>query len=57
LDQAYSSPSYAALAFIHHAGGTHRRTVNGWRAWSNGKGKSLRDLRQEYLNLPTPANQ
>lgn len=48
LEQSYSSPSYAALAGIQDAG-SYRKTVNGWTSWKNKSGKSLAELRDEYL--------
>jgi len=48
LDQAYTSPSYAALACIQEAG-SDRTTVNGWVSWKTRDGKLLSQLRSEYL--------
>jgi len=49
LDQIYSSPSYAALAGIQDAG-SERKTVNGWTSWKNEAGKSLAEIREEFLS-------
>jgi hypothetical protein len=48
LEQQFSSPSYAALAGIQHAG-SDRKTVNGWTSWKNDKNQSLADLRDVFL--------
>ena len=50
LGEKYSSPSYAALAGLQDAG-SDRKTVNGWTSWRTIGGKTLADLRQEYLKL------
>ncbi len=49
LNTIFLSPSYAALAAIQDSGSS-RSTVNGWTAWKTYAGKTLADLRQEYLN-------
>ena len=49
LGQNYSSPSYAALAGIHHAG-SERQTVNGWTSWKTTQGRTLAELREQLLN-------
>jgi len=51
LGKVYSSPSYAALAGIQDAG-SDRETVNGWTSWKNANGKSLAELREQFLNMP-----
>ncbi|HUP25409.1 MAG TPA: hypothetical protein VNB06_21030 [Thermoanaerobaculia bacterium] len=48
LGKRFTSPSYAALLGIQDAGSS-RTTVNGWVAWRNKRGRSLADLREEYL--------
>lgn len=48
LGQTYSSPSYAALAGIQDAG-SDRKTVNGWTSWKTMNGKTIADIRDEYL--------
>jgi Restriction Enzyme Adenine Methylase Associated len=49
LNQAFSSPSYAALAGIQDAG-SDRQTVNGWTSWKTVYGKTLAELREQLLN-------
>lgn len=48
LDQTFTSPSYAALACIQEAG-SDRKTVNGWTSWRTKEGKSLSQVRIDYL--------
>lgn len=48
LNQTYSSPSYTALAGIQDAG-SDRKTVNGWTSWKTTNGKTIADIREEYL--------
>lgn len=48
LGEKYSSPSYAALAGLQDAG-SDRKTVNGWTSWRTSEGKTLADLRENYL--------
>ena len=48
LDQVFGSPSYAALAGISDAGST-RQTVNGWTSWKTQEGRTLAELREQYL--------
>ena len=48
LGQVFSSPSYAALAGIQDAG-SDRKTVNGWVSWRTTNGKTLADLRDQFL--------
>ena len=50
LGEKYSSPSYAALAGLQDAG-SDRKTVNGWTSWRTSDGKTLADLRKNYLKL------
>lgn len=52
LGQSFSSPSYAALAGIQDAG-SDRKTVNGWTSWKNSNNKTLAELRDQLLNMPT----
>lgn len=52
LGQQFSSPSYAALAGIQDAG-SDRKTVNGWISWKNENNKTLHELRDKLLNMPT----
>jgi hypothetical protein len=49
LGQAFSSPSYAALAGIQDAG-SDRKTVNGWTSWRTETGKTLAEMREQLLN-------
>ena len=49
LNQAFSSPSYAALAGIQDAG-SDRQTVNGWTSWKTKNGKTLAEIREVFLN-------
>lgn len=49
LGQAFSSPSYAAVAGIQNAG-SDRKTVNGWTSWRTITGKTLAELREQLLN-------
>lgn len=49
LGQVFSSPSNAALAGIQDAG-SDRKTVNGWTSWKTTDGKTLADLRDEFIN-------
>ncbi len=46
--EKFSSPSYAALAGLQHAG-SDRKTVNGWTSWRTDKGETLADLRSNFL--------
>ena len=48
MNQTFTSPSYAALACIQEAG-SDRKTVNGWTSWRTKDGKSLSQVRAEYL--------
>ncbi len=48
LGRSFSAPSYAALACIQSAG-SDRETVNGWRTWRDGEGRTLADLRDQFL--------
>lgn len=48
LDKKFKSPSYAAIFGIQDAG-SDRKTVNGWTSWKAKDGKSLADLRLDYL--------
>lgn len=48
LGQQFSSPSYAALAGIQDAG-SDRKTVNGWTSWKTSSGKTIADLREQFL--------
>jgi hypothetical protein len=48
LGKSFSSPSYAALLGIQDAG-SDRQTVNGWTSWRTMQGRSLADLRTDYL--------
>jgi hypothetical protein len=50
LNNVYSSPSYAALSCIQDSGSV-RQTVNGWTSWKTLDGKTLADLREQYLEL------
>ena len=46
--ETFSSPSYSSLYCIQDAG-SDRTTDNGWRSWENEEGKTLEELREEYL--------
>ena len=48
LGRSFSSPSYAAVFGIQHAGSL-RSTVNGWTAWRLENGSTLSDIRDRYL--------
>jgi hypothetical protein len=48
LNEKFDSPSYAALYCINDYGSA-RKTVNGWTSWKNKEGKTLSQLRDEYL--------
>ncbi len=48
LGRTFSAPSYAALACIQSAG-SDRETVNGWRSWRDQEGRTLADLRDQFL--------
>jgi hypothetical protein len=48
LGKKFGSPSYAALYAMQDAGKTGK-TANGWPRWKTASGKTLDDLRQEYL--------
>lgn len=50
LEQTYSSPSYAALAGIQDAG-SDRKTVNGWTSWKTRTGRTIADIREEYISM------
>ena len=50
LNQTYSSPSYAALAGIQDAG-SDRKTANGWLSWKTSSGKSIAEIREDFLKL------
>lgn len=55
LNKQFDAPSYAALYCINEYG-SKRKTVNGWTSWKNKDGKTLAQIREEYLeniqNLP-----
>jgi hypothetical protein len=48
LGKAFTSPSYAALYGIQDAG-SDRKTVNGWVSWKDQEGRTLADLRDQYI--------
>ena len=48
MGQTYSSPSYAALRGINDAG-SDRKTVNGWTSWLVADGRTLSDIRSQFL--------
>ena len=50
LGQQFSSPSYAALAGIQDAG-SDRKSVNGWTSWKTSSGKTISDLREQFLEI------
>lgn len=49
-NKKFNSPSYAALYCINDAG-SPRKTVNGWTSWKTKNGKTLHQLRMEYLQM------
>jgi hypothetical protein len=49
LEQTFGSPSNAAIAGIQDAG-SERKTVNGWTAWKTKEGKTLAELRDDFIN-------
>ena len=49
LGNTFSSPSFAALYGIQHAG-SDRKTVNGWTSWKTASGKTLSEVREEILS-------
>ena len=49
LGNTFSSPSFAALYGIQHAG-SDRKTVNGWTSWKTAAGKTLSEVREEILS-------
>lgn len=48
LGERFSSPSYAAVRGINDAG-SPRKTVNGWTSWYVDDGRTLADLRSDFL--------
>lgn len=54
LGQAFASPSDAALACIQGAG-SDRKSVNGWTSWKDAEGRTLHDLRKQFLRLTKQA--
>jgi len=48
LGRTFSAPSYAALACIQNAG-SDRETVNGWTTWKDSDGRTLADLREQFI--------
>jgi len=50
LGRQFSAPSYAALACIQNAG-SDRETVNGWISRKNQEGRTLSELREQFLHL------
>lgn len=48
LGKRFQSPSYATLLGIQDAG-SERTTVNGWTSWRTESGRSLAELRAEFL--------
>lgn len=48
LGREFAAPSYAALACIKNAG-SDRETVNGWTVWKDEKGRTLSELRDQFL--------
>jgi hypothetical protein len=53
LGRAFSAPSYAALLCVQDAG-SKRNTVNGWISWRTDDGSTLADLREAFLQAPSP---
>ena len=49
IDQIFSSPSNAALAWIQDAG-SDRKTVNCWTSCKTESGKTLAEIRETFLN-------
>jgi hypothetical protein len=54
-DQSFST-SYAAVYYINKAGNP-RKTANGWNFWKTEDGRSLADLRDNYINEPPAEKQ
>jgi len=52
MGNIYSSPSYAAIRGINDAG-SDRKTVNGWTSWQLPDGRTLADIRSEFLDKNT----
>lgn len=50
LGQNFNNPTYAAFVGIQNAG-SDRKTVNGWTSWKTNTGKTLADLREQFLNI------
>lgn len=53
MNNTYSSPSYAAIRGINDAG-SERKTVNGWTSWLLSDGRTLADIRSEFLAADDP---
>ncbi|MDH7553766.1 MAG: hypothetical protein QHH74_08930 [Spirochaetota bacterium] len=49
-NKIFDSPNHAALYCINNAG-SPRKTVNGWTSWKTKNGKTLHQLRMEYLQM------
>lgn len=49
LGKRFQSPSYAALLGIQDAG-SERTTVNGWMSWRTQAGRTLAELRADFLS-------
>lgn len=54
--ETFSSPSYAALYCIQDSG-SHRSTINGWKAWRTPSGAFLHDVRNQLLASPPSADE
>ena len=50
MGQTYTSPSYAAIRGINDAG-SDRKTVNGWTSWQVHDGRTLAEIRSEFLAI------
>jgi len=49
MGNIYSSPSYAAIRGINDAG-SDRKAVNGWTSWQLPDGRTLADIRGDFLD-------
>jgi hypothetical protein len=49
MGNIYSSPSHAAIRSINDAG-SFRKTINGWTSWQLPDGRTLADIRSDFLD-------
>ena len=52
MGNIYSSPRYATIRGINDAG-SDRKTVNGWTSWQLPDGRTLADIRSDFLDKNT----